>query len=130
MDWPKLMTMLLSGKSVKAEDAVGWLIDATGSMNESLATAWSIVSGTSKIERRAFNDGVLSGLPEPAGLPPVEGPSLEAGRKAILDCVKASCGATLADAITIQAKLSGEFMKTPACKKGRVGTEFSKTMAV
>jgi hypothetical protein len=32
--------------------------------------------------------------------------------------------------ITIQAKLSGEFMKTPACKKGRVGSEFSKTMAV
>lgn len=129
-DWPRLMTMLLSGKSVKAEDAVGWLIDASGSMNESLATAWAIASGSSKVERRAFNDGVLTGLPEPAGLPPVEGPSLEAGRKAILDCVKASCGAKLADAITIQAKLSGEFMKTPACKKGRVGGEYAKTMAV
>ena len=44
--------------------------------------------------------------------------------------MKASCGAKLADAITIQAKLSGEFMKTSACKKGRVGSEFTKTMAV
>lgn len=129
-DWPKLMTMLLTGKSVKAEDAVGWLIDASGSMNESLATAWAIASGTSKIERRAFNAGALSGLPEPDGLPAAEGPSLEAGRKAILDCVKASCGAPLADALSIQAKHSAEFMKTPACKKGRVGGEFSKTMAV
>jgi len=129
-DWPKLMTMLLSGRSVKAEDAVGWLIDASGSVNESLANAWAIASGASKVERRAFNDGVLSGLPEPAGLPATEGPSLEAGRKAILDCIRASCGASLADALAIQAKHSAEFMKTPACRKGRVGSEFSKTMAV
>ncbi len=129
-DWPKLMTMLLSGRSVKAEDAVGWLIDASGSVNESLAAAWAMASGTSQIERRAFNAGALSGLPEPTGLPAVEGPSLEAGRKAILDCVRASCGASLADAIAIQAKHSAEFMKTTACRKGRVGSEFSKTMAV
>ena len=129
-DWPKLMAMLLSGKAVKAEEAVGWLIDATGSTNESLAAAWAIASGTSTIARRAFNDGVLAGLPDPSGLPVVEGPSLEAGRKAILDCVKASCGATLADALTIQAKHSAEFFKTSACRKGRIGSEFSKTMAV
>ena len=129
-DWSKLMTMLLSGKSVRAEDAVGWLIDASGSVSESLATAWAIAAGTSTVARRAFNDGVLSGLPEPTGQPVVEGPSLEAGRTAILDCVKASCGATLADAITIQAKHSAEFMKTSACRKGRVGSEYGKTMAV
>ena len=125
-DWPKLMTMLLSGRSVKAEDAVGWLIDASGSVNESLATAWAIANGTSTIARRAFSDGVLSGLPEPAGLSPAEGPSLEAGRKAILDCVKASCGAPLADALSIQSKHSAEFMKTAACRKGKVGAEYAK----
>jgi enoyl-CoA hydratase/carnithine racemase/3-hydroxyacyl-CoA dehydrogenase len=130
-DWPKLMTMLLSGKSVKAEDAVGWLIDATGSMNESLAAAWAIASGSSKIERRKFDDGALSGIPDGvAGLPAAEGPSSEAARKAILDCVKASCGTKLGDALTIQAKHSAEFMKTSACKKGRIGGGFAKTMAV
>ena len=129
-DWPKLMTLLLSGKSVRAEDAVGWLIDATGSVNESLATAWELASGTSKIARRTFAEGVLTGLPDPTGLPAAEGPSLEAGRKAILDCVKASCGATLADALTIQAKHSAEFFRTSACRRGRIGGEFSKTMAV
>lgn len=130
-DWPKLMTLLLTGKSVRAEDAVGWLIDATGSLNDSLATAYAIASGTSKVERRAFNDGALSGLPNAAaGLPASEGPSTDAARKAIADCIHASCSAPLADALTIQAKHSAEFMKTPACRKGRVGSEFSKTMAV
>jgi len=129
-DWPKLLTMLLSGKSVRAEETVGWLVDATGSMDESLATAWAIASGTSGIARRAFDQGALEGLPEPTGLPAAEGPSLEAGRKAILDCARASCGAPLADALSIQAKHSAEFMKTPACRKGRVGSEFIKTMAI
>jgi enoyl-CoA hydratase/carnithine racemase/3-hydroxyacyl-CoA dehydrogenase len=130
-DWPKLMTLLLSGKSVRAEDAVGWLIDASGSIDDTLANAWAIASGTSKTARRAFNADALSGLSgAPAGLPPVEGPSLDAGRKAILDCITASCGAPLADALTIQAKHSAEFFKTPACRKGRVGGEFAKTMAV
>jgi enoyl-CoA hydratase/carnithine racemase len=130
-DWPKLMTLLMAGKSVRAENAVGWLIDATGSVDDSLAAAWAIASGTSKIARRAFDDGRLSGLPDPAaGLPASEGPATDAARKAIADCIAASCGATLADALAIQAKHSAEFMKTSACRKGRVGSEYSKTMAV
>jgi enoyl-CoA hydratase/carnithine racemase/3-hydroxyacyl-CoA dehydrogenase len=129
-DWSKLMTLLLSGKSVRAEDSVGWLVDASGSVNECLVTAFAIASGTSKIARRAFAEGALTGIPtDVAGLRATEGPSLEAGRKAITDCVVASCGASLADAIAVQAKHSAEFMKTPACRKGRVGSEFTKTMA-
>jgi enoyl-CoA hydratase/carnithine racemase/3-hydroxyacyl-CoA dehydrogenase len=128
-DWPKLMTMLLSGKAVRAEDAVGWLVDACGSVNESLATGFAIASGTATITRRPVAEGALTGIPtDVAGLRPSEGPSLEAGRKAIADCVVASCGAPLADAVTVQAAHSAAFMKTAACRKGRVGSEFTKTM--
>jgi enoyl-CoA hydratase/carnithine racemase/3-hydroxyacyl-CoA dehydrogenase len=130
-DWPKLMTLLLSGKSVRAEDAVGWLIDASGSINDVLATAWSMAAGTSPVARRAFADGALAGLPETVhGLPATDGPSGEAARKAIHNCITASCGASAADALAIQAKHSAEFMVSTYCRKGRVGTEFTKTMAV
>jgi enoyl-CoA hydratase/carnithine racemase len=130
-DWPKLMALLLSGKSVRAEDAVGWLIDASGSINDVLATAWSMAAGTSPVARRAFADGALAGLPETVqGLPATDGPSGEAARKAIHNCITASCGASAADALAIQAKHSAEFMVSTYCRKGRVGTEFTKTMAV
>jgi enoyl-CoA hydratase/carnithine racemase/3-hydroxyacyl-CoA dehydrogenase len=129
-DWPKLMTLLLSGQSVRAEESVGWLIDECGSVTESLATAFAIASGTSRIKQRPFVDGALSGIPvDVAGLRASDGPSLEAGRKAIVDCVVASCAATLADALAVQAKHSAEFMKTAACRKGRVGSDFTKIMA-
>jgi len=128
-DWPKLMTMLLSGKSVRAEDSGGWLVDACGSVNESLATAFAIASGTATITRRPFAEGVLTGIStDVAGLRASEGPSLEAGRKAITDCVVASCGVPLSEAVTVQAQHSAVFMKTAACRKGRVGSEFTKTM--
>ena len=130
-DWSKLMGLLLSGKSVRAEASIGWLVDASGSVNDTLATAWALANGTSAIARRACQEGALSGLPETvAGLPPVEGPALEAARSAIADCVRASCGVPLAEALSIQSKHSAAFMVTPACRKGRVGSEFSKTMAI
>lgn len=130
-DWPKLLTLLLSGKSTRAEDAVGWLIDASGSVNESLATAWALATGSSKIARRPFADQALTGIPDTVeGLTPTDGPSGDAARTAILDCVKAACGAPVADALAIQAKHSAAFMVTSYCRKGRVGTEFTKTMAV
>lgn len=130
-DWSKLVGLLQSGKSVRAETSIGWLVDASGSVNESLATAWALATGASSVTRRAFDAGAISGIPDTvAGLPPVEGPALAAARKAIADCVRASCGAPLADALSIQAKHSAAFMVTPACRKGRVGTEFTKTVAV
>lgn len=129
--WTKLMGLLLSGKSVRAEKATGWLIDASGSIEHALSTAWALASGASAVPRRAFSDAALTGLPNTApDLPVVEGPALDAARKAIVDCVHASCGVPVAEAIAVQAKHSAAFMTTSACRKGRVGTEYTKTMAV
>ncbi|HEY7789278.1 MAG TPA: hypothetical protein VIC33_02080 [Vicinamibacterales bacterium] len=129
--WTRLLGLLLSGHAVRADQAVGWLVDASGSIDEVLSTAWALAAGTSNIKRRSFEEGALKGLPGTApDLPAVEGPALDAARKAIVDSVHASCGAPLAEAIHVQARHSGAFMTSSACRKGRVGSEFAKTMVV
>ena len=65
-----------------------------------------------------------------SGLPPADSPGTEAARLAIMKCIQDACGAPLADAVSIQAKHSAEFMVTKACKSGAIGAEFTKTMAV
>jgi hypothetical protein len=81
--------------------------------------------------RRALVEGALEGIPaDVAGLPASGSPATDAARKAILDCVRASCGASLADALGVQARHSAEFMKTSACRKGRIGAENARTMVV
>ncbi len=131
-DWPRLLHLLLSGAPVRAEKAVGWLLDYAGPLNDLLKTAWGLASGGKQgITARSLSTEPLAGLPSSVGaLPEAGSPATEAARKAIFDCVHASCGATLADALAIQAKHSAAFMVTSACRKGRVGTEYSRTMAV
>jgi enoyl-CoA hydratase/carnithine racemase len=44
-DWTKLLELLLSGRSVKAGEAVGWLIDYAGPLEDALQTAWQVATG-------------------------------------------------------------------------------------
>jgi enoyl-CoA hydratase len=131
-DWPRLLHLLLSGSPVRAEHAVGWLVDYSGPIDEVLSTSWALASGGAPaVAARVLNEQALEGIPEGVrDLPEAGSPGTDAARKAILDCVRASCGATLADALAIQAVHSAEFMVTSACRKGRVGSEYSRTMAV
>ena len=130
--WPKALYLLLSGMSVKADKTLGWLIDYTGSMEDSLQTVWKIATGGDHgLQQRPLVKGVLSGVPnEVSGLPAPDGELAEAAHKAIVDTVQQSCGATLADALVIQTRHSAEFMISNACHKGQIGTEYTKTMAV
>jgi len=132
-DWPKLLQLLLSGRPVKAEESVGWLADFAGPIDAVLGTAWALASesGKATVARRVVDERALEGIPtDVSGLPASGSPATDAARKAILDCVRASCGASLADALGIQARHSAEFMKTSACRKGRIGTEYGRTMVV
>jgi enoyl-CoA hydratase/carnithine racemase len=132
-DWPKLLHLLLSGRSVKAEDAVGWLTDFSGPIDTVLSTAWALASGTGKaaVALRALDERAIEGIPsDVSGLPASGSPATDAARKAILDCIRASCGARLSEALTIQARHSAEFMTTSVCKRGRIGSEYSKMMMV
>jgi enoyl-CoA hydratase/carnithine racemase len=129
-EWGRIARMLLSGQPVRSTDAVGWLVDFAGPLDRALETAWRIVThGNHGLRRRAVEPGALRGLSlDLPDLPAVEGPATEAARKAIAASVLASCGATLADALDLQAKHSAGFMTTPACLGGAVGSEFRKTM--
>ena len=122
---------MMMGRSVRAADAVGWLIDYTGPMEDALQTAWKVASGSDHgLQQRVVEAGALDGPPVPTvGLPPGT-PETEAARKAIADCVDAACRVPLADALGTQAKHSAGFMVSKACRKGAIGDAFKKTMAV
>jgi hypothetical protein len=73
----------------------------------------------------------LKGVPNDASdLPPADGPANEQARARIMACIQASCGASLAEALPIQAKHAAEFLASRACKAGAVGADYMKTMAV
>jgi enoyl-CoA hydratase/carnithine racemase len=128
--WPKVLDMLLTGRPVKAGDAVGWLIDHAAPLEGALQTAWSLATGRGKLEPRPLEEGVLADIADPAGLPDADGPGMETARQAIMACARAASAVTSAEALEVQAKLAAEFLASPACLKGAVGAEYTKTMKV
>jgi enoyl-CoA hydratase/carnithine racemase/3-hydroxyacyl-CoA dehydrogenase len=129
--WPKLVRMLLSGTPVKAKDAVDWLIDYSGPMQESLQTVWRLASGgAAGSTMRRLDEGVLKGIPSDAGMSVSDSPATEAARKAIMDSIRDSCGAALSEALDVQARHSAGFTVTPFCREGSIGAEHSRTMIV
>ena len=131
-DWPKLLQLLLTGRPVKAKDAVGWLVDYAGPLDEAIKVAWQVASkGDQGLKQRPLAAAALDSIPgEIRGLPEAESPGTEAARGAILECVRQSCGAPLGEALALQAKLAAAFLTSSACREGRVGAEYVRTMAV
>lgn len=131
-NWPKLLRLLLEGKPVKAGEAVDWLIDYAGSMDEALQMVWKIATdGDAILPLRKLKENNLKEVPsEVDGLSETDNPATIAARKAIFQSVRNCCEATLPEAITLQAKHSADFMTTPHCQNGAVGMEFKKTMII
>jgi len=127
--WPKLGAMFLTGTPVKAEAAVGWLIDFAGTLNDSLRKAWEIAAEKGHgLPRRELKDGALKDFHLDTGsLAAPESALIEAGRKAILDCIKESCSCRLSEALDIQANHSAAFMSSAHCLGGKIGGEFKKS---
>jgi enoyl-CoA hydratase len=130
--WPRLLHLLLGGRPVKARDALGWLIDAAAPLSEALQIVWAIAcEKESAPQRRKLSEEALDGIPgEVADLPPAESPAAEGARRAIMECIQASCGVPLHEALTTQAKHSAGFMVSDLCRKGRIGGEYAKTMLI
>jgi len=128
-NWPRLVRLLLSGAPVKAGEAVGWLIDYAGPLEETLKKVWSIATdGDHGLRRRELEPGSMEAVPTEAGeLPDSGDPATEAARRAIMDSIRSSCRVTLNEALDVQTKLSAKFMTTSHCKKGRVGAEYART---
>jgi len=130
--WPRLLELLLDGRSVQASETVGWLADFVGGLDDVLQIAYTIASdGGHSLAMRGLEEGSLDGAAEaiPKLVTP-SGPGMEAGRKAILDTIRAATTCTLQEALEIQAKHSGGFMVSEACRQGVIGTAWKKTVLV
>ena len=130
--WPKLVKLLLGGTPVKAKDAVNWLIDYSGPMQESLETVWSLATtgGATGLPIRSLDEGVLKGITADVGLSASDNPATEAARKAIMESVRSSCSVPLSEALDIQAKHSAGFTVTSYCREGSIGADRTRTMLV
>ena len=51
-------------------------------------------------------------------------------RDTAVACAREACRVSLADALGTQSWHSAEFMTDPACRKGEIGGQYTKTMAV
>ncbi len=127
--WPKLLELLLEGKSIKAKDGTGWLVDFAGPMADAIKTCWQIAQGETSVTKRPFNERKLEGVTRTLPALPAAAPATEVARRAILRTVEAACGASLAEALEIQAQLSAEFMGSPEVRQGRVGEAYAKFQA-
>ncbi|MFI5371598.1 MAG: enoyl-CoA hydratase-related protein [Candidatus Eisenbacteria bacterium] len=126
-DWPRVLRMLLTGEAVRARDALGWLVDATGPIDEALRTAWDLANGRGSLPRRGLESGVLSEVPNDVpGLEPADSPGSAAGRAAIVACMMQSCAVDATRALPLQAKLAAEFLTSKPCRDGRVGAEAAR----
>ncbi len=129
--WPKLVRMLLTGTPVKAKNAVGWLIDYSGPMQDALKTAWSLASGSAAgPTMRKLDEGMLEGIPADVGVSVSDNPATEAARTAIMHSIRDSRGAALSEALDIQARHSAEFTVSSFCRDGAIGAERLRTMIV
>ncbi len=131
-DWNKILYMLLSGEQVPAGQAVGWLLDYAGPMENSLKMTWEIANdGEKAMPKRPLVEDSLSELASvEVNLPETDNPMVKAARKAIADCVIHSCEAPLTEAIDIQSEHSAKFMTTKECLGGMIGGDYKKTMEV
>jgi len=128
-DRPRLLGLLLEGRSVQAKDTTGWLTDYSGPLDDALQVAWRVASGGEHgLKRRQLDEGVLDMTT--ADVPYLTEPASPVARRAILDTVRAACGATLDEALEVQARHSGGFMTGEACRSGVIGMAARKTLAV
>jgi len=128
----RLLAMLLEGRQIEARDGVGWLVDFAGGLDDALKVTYEMATGRDHgVTRRGFEEGPLDGVTETVSeLAPATSPGMDAGRKAILDTILAATGASMGEALEIQARHSGGFMTSKACQSGVIGSAWKKTMLV
>ncbi len=130
-DWGKLLKLLLEGNQVNAKNTVGWLVDYAGSLEDTIQTAWKIAMGTDHgLTKREVKENALGEISTEARLSEPDNLVVEEARKAIMDTIKDSCGTDLQNALKIQAQHSADFMTSEACKKGSIGAEYKRLIAV
>jgi len=130
--YPKLLKLILEGKSVKAKDSAGWLVDYAGPLEDALKKAWSAASGGDHgLKLRKLQEQAVKTLPqEPGDIAPAPDAATESARKAIFQTIQDSLGVPLADSLQIQSRHSAVFMASDFCRKGKIGAEYTKTVKI
>jgi len=127
-DRPNLIKLLLDGKPIKAKETVGWLVDYADTLENSLEKAWEVMKhGERALKTRKVEEKTVSNIKvDLEELSPTTDLSLIESRKVLTKCIEDSCGTTIDEAISVQAKSSAQFMVSELCRKGKVGSEFDK----
>lgn len=127
-DRQKLINLLLEGKPVKAVNTVGWLVDYSDTLENTLKKAWEVMQqGEKALKTRKLEEKSISNIKfDEKALSPTTDLSFAEARKVITKCIEESCGTSVDEAIGVQAKHSAEFMISKLCRKGKVGSEFDK----
>ncbi|NIN72793.1 MAG: hypothetical protein GTO46_12890 [Gemmatimonadetes bacterium] len=130
--WPRLQGLLLTGRPARASDALGWLVDYAGPLDQAIQTAWKVAAGDDHgLQQRPVEAGALKDIPtELRDLPTADSPAMETARGAIIECVQQTCALPLAEALEVQAKRSADFLASATCREGQVGAEYTRTMSV
>jgi enoyl-CoA hydratase/carnithine racemase len=127
--WPRLLSLLLEGRPVAANDSVGWLADYAGPLEAALKAAWAIASdGDHRVPRRSLEEGPLSGVTD--NVPVLSEKLNPNARRAVLETIRSACAASLGEALALQARHSGGFMVSEDCRKGAIGAMRDRTMKV
>jgi hypothetical protein len=130
--WPKLLQLLLTGRPARATDAVGWLVDFAGPLDQAIQTVWKVASEADHgLQQRTVEADALSDIPtDIRDLPPADSPAMETARGAIIECMQQTCALPVSEALEAQAKRSADFLASATCREGQVGAEYTRTMAV
>jgi enoyl-CoA hydratase len=127
--WEKLFQLALTGRPVRGRDAVGWLVDHAGPMDDALSRVWQIVTdGDHGLARRELDRGAMPNVAQSVPELAVAGsPGSEAARSAILATIRESCAVPINEALDVQARHSAGFMRSDACRRGMIGQERDRT---
>ena len=128
--WPRLLDLLLSGRSVPAEDGEGWLVDRAAPLDVALPTAWTLATGGDHdLERRSVEERA-PGVEALPAFSEVGRDETDRARRAIYDTVRDALEVPLPEALERQSRRSAGFMVSEACRGGTVGKARRKTMEV
>jgi len=128
-DRPRLVNLLLGGKSIPAKQAEGWLVDYAGGLEDALQKARAILDGSAAgIERRAIESGPVEVPGDTGGLSEAADDATAGARHAIMECIRAACGVPLGEALTVQTRHAAGFLVSELCRRGRVGNSRRQIM--
>ena len=124
-----MLEMLLNGRQISAKQAVGYLVDYSGTFTECLSVIGDILRNDAKaLPKRKIIEEALTHIEAAVRQVPLsDNQQIREAQTEIADCVIASCSATADEALLLQSKVSARFIAGKLFRKGKIGIEYDKT---